>query len=65
MYWDRSGPLYAHPGRDPWPKRHLIEPRKSLDAWANPDEPKAKQGEFLPGDQVPQTLEPMLRSIFK
>lgn len=60
------GPLYAHLGRDPWPKRHLIEPRKSLHAWVQRMmNPKAKQGEFLRGDQVPQTLAPMLRSIFK
>ena len=24
------GPLYAHLGRDPWPKRELIEPRRHL-----------------------------------
>lgn len=60
------GPLYAHLGRDPWPKRHLIEPRKHLHAWVQRMmNPAVKQGTFLPNDQLPETLEPMLRSIFR
>lgn len=60
------GPLYAHLGRDPWPRKHLIEPRKHLHAWVQRmQNPVARQGEFLPGDQMPETLSPMLRSIFQ
>lgn len=60
------GPLYAHLGRDPWPKRNLIEPRKHLHAWVQRMmNPKVKQGTFLPDDQLPDTLLPMLQSIFK
>jgi glutathione S-transferase len=47
------GPLYAHLGRDPWPKRHLIEPRKNLHAWVQRMmKPQAKTGAFLPDDQM-------------
>src|SRR5258708_16975583 len=27
------GTMYGHLGRDPWPKRELIDPRKALRAW--------------------------------
>jgi glutathione S-transferase len=59
------GPLYAHLGRDPWPKRELIAPRPHLAAWiermlAPPETP----GEFQAEDRVPETLTPALRSIF-
>ncbi len=59
------GPLYAHLGRDPWPLRNLIEPRKHLHAWVQRMiNPPAGEGEFLPDDRLAQTLTPMLRSIF-
>ena len=59
------GPLYAHLGRDPWPRQHLIEPRQHLHAWVQRmQHPVARQGEFLAGDALPETLMPMLRSIF-
>lgn len=58
------GPLYAHLGRDPWPKRELIAPRPHLAAWigrmlAPPD----RIGEFQAEDRVAETLTPALRSI--
>lgn len=60
------GPLYAHLGRDPWPLKNLIEPRKHLHAWVQRmQNPAVRQGEFLPGDELPETLAPMLRSIFQ
>ena len=60
------GPLYAHLGRDPWPKTNLIEPRRHLAAWVHRMmNPAVRQGDFLPGDQLPETLTPMLHSIFK
>ena len=60
------GPLYAHLGRDPWPRQHLVAPRQHLSAWVQRMmKPVAKAGRFLPGDAMPDTLEPMLRSIFQ
>lgn len=59
-------PLYAHLGRDPWSKRELIAPRPHLQAWIermfNPE--ASAGGEFWTGDSLPETLTPMLRSIF-
>jgi glutathione S-transferase len=60
------GPLYAHLGRDPYPLRTLIEPRRHLSAWVqrmlNPPQPLG--GEFLADDVVPDTLNPVFASIF-
>jgi glutathione S-transferase len=59
------GPLYAHLGRDPWPKRELIAPRAHLAAWIRRMfEPVDPPGEFQAEDRVPDTLTPALRSIF-
>lgn len=59
-------PLYAHLGRDPWSKRELIAPRRHLKAWIErmfiPE--SAAGGEFWTDDRLPDTLTPMLRSIF-
>ncbi|MCC6868093.1 MAG: glutathione S-transferase [Burkholderiales bacterium] len=58
------GPLYAHLGRDPWPRRELIGPRPHLGAWIKRMfEPGASSGSFLAHDSVPPTLTPCLRSI--
>lgn len=60
------GPLYAHLGRDPYPARELIGPRRHLAAWVqrmlHPPEPC--DGEFLADDVVPASLEPVFASIF-
>lgn len=60
------GPLYAHLGRDPYPARELIAKRPSLAAWVqrmqHPAQPQG--GSFLPGDQVPATLDPIFAAIF-
>jgi len=59
------GPLYAHLGRDPWPKRELIAPRAHLAAWIERMmTPPEVSGEFQAEDRVPETLMPALRSIF-
>jgi glutathione S-transferase len=58
-------PLYAHLGRDPWPKRELIAPRTHLKAWIDRMfDPSNVPGEFQCEDRVPETLSPALRSIF-
>jgi glutathione S-transferase len=60
------GPLYAHLGRDPWSKRELIDPRKNLRAWVDRMmQPKPLSGAFLPNDQIPETLTPIFRAMFR
>lgn len=58
------GPLYAHLGRDPWPARELVGTRPHLQAWVSrmmrPQHTDA--GEFLAGDEIPDTLIPLLES---
>lgn len=60
------GPLFAHLGRDPYPLRTLIQPRRHLAAWVqrmqHPDAPCG--GDFLPDDEVPATLAPVFRALF-
>lgn len=60
------GPLYAHIGRDPLSKRDLIVTRPNLAAWiARMFHAEAsKGGAFDRGDNLPETLQPALRSIF-
>jgi glutathione S-transferase len=60
------GPLYAHLGRDPYPARTLIAPRRHLAAWVQrmQQPPADARGDFLPDDAVPETLRPVFASIF-
>jgi glutathione S-transferase len=59
------GPLYAHLYRDPYPGR-LMKSRAPLVAkWVERmNSPEPNSGEFLPGDEVPETLNPILEMIF-
>jgi glutathione S-transferase len=59
-------PLYAHLGRDPYPARTLIAPRRHLTSWVQRmQQPQApRSGEFLADDAVPDTLQPVFDSIF-
>lgn len=59
------GPLYAHLGRDPYPRRELIAPRPHLAAWiARVHEPRQPcEGAFLADDEVPDSLSPLLHSV--
>ena len=58
-------PLYAHLGRDPWPKRELIGPRPHLKAWIERMfQPSPTPGQLQGDDRIPETLNPALRSIF-
>lgn len=58
------GPLFAHLGRDPWPKKNLIEPRHNLHSWIERMmNPEPCKGAFDEGP-LPESLTPMLRSIF-
>lgn len=61
------GPLYAHLGRDPYPARTLIAPRRHLAAWVQrmlQAPAAAGEGAFLPDDLVPDTLQQVFASIF-
>lgn len=60
------GPMYGHLGRDPWPKRELLDPRPRLSEWVvrmNAAAPSS--GALLENDAVPATLGPVFSSIFK
>lgn len=57
-------PLYGHLSRDPWPARHLIEPRPHLKAWiARMNQAGPVHGSFTPDDRLPDTLQPLLRAM--
>jgi glutathione S-transferase len=59
------GPLYAHLGRDPYPKALMQRRAPQVYAWVERmNETAAPIGEFLPGDEVPETLWPVLRHLF-
>lgn len=59
-----AGPLYGHLGRDPWPKKHLVGPRAHLRSWLERiTHPESAAGEWLPGDQLPESLTPVFRAI--
>jgi glutathione S-transferase len=59
------GSMYAHLGRDPWPKRELIDPRTHLRAWidrmAEPD--TSAPPTSVESDEIPASLAPVLHSI--
>jgi len=56
------GPLHAHLALDPYPKEHLIRPRKHLLAWLERmNETLEHIGEWLPGDDIPETLVAILQ----
>lgn len=59
------GPMYGHLGRDPWPKRELIAPRKHLRAWIDrmARMPPPATGRLQDADELPATLAPVLRLI--
>lgn len=59
------GTMYGHLARDPWPKRNLVDPRKHLSAWVKrmSDPDSYAEGELFANDEVPTTLEPLIRSI--
>lgn len=65
-----QGTMYGHLGRDPWPARELIAPRKHLRAWIDrmatpPPEIVAGQGEWLANDEIPETLMPIVELTFR
>lgn len=58
-------PLYAHLYRDPYPGKLMKTRAPRVAQWVERMiKPKPKSGEFLPEDQVPETLEPILKMMF-
>ena len=58
------GPLYAHLGRDPYPKQEMLERAPEVYAWIERmNAPKPLSGEFLENDEIPETLIPLLQKM--
>jgi glutathione S-transferase len=59
------GPMYAHLGRDPWPRRELIDLRPHLRAWIDrmAQMPPPEIGDLPQDDSLPASLAPALRLI--
>jgi glutathione S-transferase len=59
------GTMYGHLGRDPWPKRELVDPRPYLRAWidrmAEPD--ASDPAPTNTSDDIPASLASVFRSI--
>lgn len=59
------GPLYAHLGRDFVPKALMQRRAPHVYAWVERmNERDPAVGDFLPDDEIPETLLPVLRGIF-
>jgi glutathione S-transferase len=59
------GPLYAHLGRDFYPKALMQKRAPHVYAWVERmNSTTPVHGEFLPDDQIPDTLLPLLQNIF-
>jgi glutathione S-transferase len=61
------GTMYGHLGRDPWPKRELIEPRIHLNAWLERMKNPAVHADklLLGNDEIPASLNPIFKSVFE
>ncbi|MBA4286730.1 MAG: glutathione S-transferase [Xanthomonadaceae bacterium] len=59
------GPLYAHLGRDPYPKALMQRRAPNVWAWVQRmNEVAPAIGDWLPDDAIPDTLLPVLRRLF-
>jgi glutathione S-transferase len=59
------GPLFAHLGRDFYPKALMQKRAPHVYAWVqrmNEEDPSV--GDFLPNDEIPETLLPVMRRVF-
>lgn len=60
------GPLYAHLYRDPAPGKLMREIAPNVAAWVERmNKPEVELGEFLPDDDIPKTLLPLIQNIFE
>jgi glutathione S-transferase len=56
--------LFGHMYLDPWSRKNLIDLRPNVKAWIERvQDPEPLQGDFLPGDAIPETLLPLLRGM--
>lgn len=61
-----AGPMYAHMWRDPVPSEKIRLAAPYVEAWLKRiNKASHLPGAFLPNDEVPETLLPMLRHLFK
>jgi len=59
-------PLYAHMGQDPYPKQMMRDIAPRVFDWTRRmQNPTGEEGAFLPDDQVPETLYPILSHMFR
>jgi glutathione S-transferase len=61
------GPLYAHQYRDPWTGEHMRKHAPHLVQWVEHmvRMPEPLSGEFLPHDEIPDTVYPILRRMMR
>jgi glutathione S-transferase len=60
------GPLYAHQYRDPASGEIMKRIAPNVAKWVERmNAPEPKSGDFLPDDEVPETLYPVIRRIFE
>ena len=58
-------PLYAHMARDPYPSQLMQRIAPNVYAWTQRmQNPAGDEGEFLPNDEMPATLYPILQRMF-
>ncbi len=59
------GPLYAHLGRDPVPLALMRKRAPRVHAWVQRmNDPAPVTGEFVPCDEIPETVLPILETLF-
>ncbi len=60
-----AGPLYAHLWLDPYPRQIMEAKAPAVVEWIRRiNAQQQDEGEFLPDDQVPETLNPILQHFF-
>lgn len=59
------GPLYAHNYRDPWSGDQMRRLAPNVARWiGSMNTPAPNSGSFIPDDEIPETLLPLLEGIF-
>jgi len=59
-------PLFAHMAQDPYPKAWMQDIAPRVYDWTRRmQNPSGDEGHFLPGDEVPETLYPILSHMFR
>lgn len=59
-------PLYAHMAQDPYPKQWMQDIAPRVFDWTRRmQNPGGNEGSFLPNDEIPETLYPLLAHMFR